>query len=137
MWSQIFLYTILHDVNKSLGLYCAVSLICSVNPLSFILYYAEGEVFAWGHNGYSQLGNGTTNHGLIPALVSTNLISKRVTEVACGSHHTIALTTEGEVLIISCQSINEYGSWFTVDLTDLFIHCGLRFFFIYCMLLSC
>lgn len=57
----------------------------------------DGEVYAWGHNGYSQLGNGTTNHGLTPALVSTNLISKRVTEVACGSHHTIALTTEGEV----------------------------------------
>lgn len=57
----------------------------------------EGEVFAWGHNGYSQLGNGTTNHGLTPALVSTNLLNKRVTEVACGSHHTIALTTDGEV----------------------------------------
>ncbi len=57
----------------------------------------DGDVYAWGHNGYSQLGNGTTNHGLTPALVSTNLISKRVTEVACGSHHTIALTTEGEV----------------------------------------
>lgn len=54
-------------------------------------------MFAWGHNGYSQLGNGTTNHGLTPALVSTNLLSKRVTEVACGSHHTIALTTDGEV----------------------------------------
>lgn len=64
------------------------------------VWYAEGEVYAWGHNGYSQLGNGTTNHGLIPALVSTNLINKRVTEVACGSHHTIALTTEGEVRLL-------------------------------------
>ncbi|XP_016408301.1 RCC1 and BTB domain-containing protein 2-like [Sinocyclocheilus rhinocerous] len=61
-----------------------------------VIATADGEVYAWGHNGYSQLGNGTTNHGLTPALVSTNLISKRVTEVACGSHHTIALTTEGE-----------------------------------------
>lgn len=57
----------------------------------------DGEVFSWGHNGYSQLGNGTTNHGLTPALVSTNLLGKRVIEVACGSHHTIALTTDGEV----------------------------------------
>ncbi|PWA27986.1 hypothetical protein CCH79_00012106 [Gambusia affinis] len=61
-----------------------------------VIATADGEVFAWGHNGYSQLGNGTTNHGLTPALVSTNLISKRVTEVACGSHHTIALTSDGE-----------------------------------------
>ena len=58
--------------------------------------HTDGEVFAWGHNGYSQLGNGTTNHGLIPALVSTNLLNKKVMEVACGSHHTIALTTDGE-----------------------------------------
>ncbi|KAJ3590596.1 hypothetical protein NHX12_008546 [Muraenolepis orangiensis] len=61
-----------------------------------VIATADGEVFAWGHNGYSQVGNGTTNHGLTPALVSTNLLSKRVTEVACGSHHTIALTTDGE-----------------------------------------
>lgn len=60
-------------------------------------YAVDGEVFAWGHNGYSQLGNGTTNHGLTPALVSTNLLYKKVTEVACGSHHTIALTADGEV----------------------------------------
>lgn len=65
----------------------------------------DGEVFAWGHNGYSQLGNGTTNHGLTPALVSTNLLGKRVTEVACGSHHTIALTADGEVGQASQQVI--------------------------------
>lgn len=58
-------------------------------------------MYAWGHNGYSQLGNGTSVHGLIPALVSTNLQNKRVTEVACGSHHTIALTTEGEVMFLT------------------------------------
>lgn len=67
------------------------------NKKKFVHCSVDGEVFAWGHNGYSQLGNGTTNHGLTPALVSTNLLSKRVTEVACGSHHTIALTTDGEV----------------------------------------
>uniref|UniRef100_A0AAY4D397 BTB domain-containing protein n=1 Tax=Denticeps clupeoides TaxID=299321 RepID=A0AAY4D397_9TELE len=65
-----------------------------------VIATADGEVYAWGHNGYSQLGNGTTNHGLTPALVSTNLLNKRVTEVACGSHHTIALTTDGENRLI-------------------------------------
>lgn len=64
--------------------------------------WIDGEVFSWGHNGYSQLGNGTTNHGLTPALVSTNLLGKRVIEVACGSHHTIALTADGEV---KCASL--------------------------------
>ncbi|KAI5099056.1 RCC1 and BTB domain-containing protein 2 isoform X1 [Silurus meridionalis] len=75
----------------------------------------EGEVYAWGHNGYSQLGNGTTNHGLIPALVSTNLINKRVTEVACGSHHTIALTTEGEVYAWGYNNSGQVGSGSTAN----------------------
>lgn len=58
---------------------------------------SDGELFAWGHNGYSQLGNGTTNQGLVPVLVSANLLNKKVTEVACGSHHSMALTELGEV----------------------------------------
>ncbi|TRY90880.1 hypothetical protein DNTS_021956 [Danionella cerebrum] len=80
-----------------------------------VIATADGEVYAWGHNGYSQLGNGTTNHGLSPALVSTNLISKRVTEVACGSHHTIALTTEGEVYAWGYNNSGQVGSGSTAN----------------------
>ncbi|KAI1903822.1 hypothetical protein AGOR_G00031160 [Albula goreensis] len=75
-----------------------------------VIATADGEVFAWGHNGYSQLGNGTTNHGLTPAQVSANLLSKKVTEVACGSHHTIALTTEGEVYAWGYNNSGQVGS---------------------------
>uniref|UniRef100_H2LCV9 RCC1 and BTB domain containing protein 2 n=1 Tax=Oryzias latipes TaxID=8090 RepID=H2LCV9_ORYLA len=75
----------------------------------------DGEVFAWGHNGYSQLGNGTTNHGLTPALVSTNLLGKRVTEVACGSHHTIALTADGEVFAWGYNNSGQVGSGSTAN----------------------
>uniref|UniRef100_A0AAQ4RKY3 RCC1 and BTB domain containing protein 2 n=1 Tax=Gasterosteus aculeatus aculeatus TaxID=481459 RepID=A0AAQ4RKY3_GASAC len=80
-----------------------------------VITTADGEVFAWGHNGYSQLGNGTTNHGLTPALVSTNLIGKRVTEVACGSHHNIALTTDGEVFAWGYNNSGQVGSGSTVN----------------------
>ncbi|XP_028275745.1 RCC1 and BTB domain-containing protein 2 [Parambassis ranga] len=80
-----------------------------------VIATADGEVFAWGHNGYSQLGNGTTNHGLTPALVSTNLLSKRVTEVACGSHHTIALTTDGEVYAWGYNNSGQVGSGSTAN----------------------
>ncbi|KAI2656030.1 RCC1 and BTB domain-containing protein 2 [Labeo rohita] len=80
-----------------------------------VIATADGEVYAWGHNGYSQLGNGTTNHGLTPALVSTNLINKRVTEVACGSHHTIALTTEGEVYAWGYNNSGQVGSGSTAN----------------------
>ena len=57
----------------------------------------DGVVYAWGHNGYSQLGNGTTNQGIAPIQVCTNLLIKQVVEVACGSHHSVALAADGEV----------------------------------------
>ncbi|KAM9610244.1 RCC1 and BTB domain-containing protein 1 isoform 3-T9 [Trichechus inunguis] len=58
---------------------------------------SDGVVYAWGHNGYSQLGNGTTNQGIAPIQVCTNLLIKQVVEVACGSHHSMALAADGEV----------------------------------------
>lgn len=65
-----------------------------------IFLFSEGEVFTWGHNAYSQLGVGTTNHGLIPCHISTNLSNKQVVEVACGSYHSLVLTSDGEVSIM-------------------------------------
>ena len=62
--------------------------------LYFVL--VSGEVYTWGHNGYSQLGNGNTNQGLIPSLTS-GLQMKKVIQVSCGSHHSLALTDDGEV----------------------------------------
>lgn len=68
----------------------------------------DGELYSWGHNGYCQLGNGGTNQGLSPGLISSNLIGRKVTEVACGSHHSMALTNEGEVSRIFCISFYQY-----------------------------
>ena len=65
-------------------------------------------MFAWGHNGYSQVGNGTTNQGLSPVLVTANLQNKKVREVACGSHHSMALTHDGEVGVIIAPSAVQY-----------------------------
>lgn len=71
-----------------------------------VLAYTEsGELYSWGHNGYCQLGNGSTNQGLTPYLVTTHLHNKRVTRIAAGSHHSLALTEEGEV----CRMLN-YGN---------------------------
>ncbi|XP_074995746.1 RCC1 and BTB domain-containing protein 1 isoform X2 [Calonectris borealis] len=62
-----------------------------------VLCTEDGEVYAWGHNGYSQLGNGTSNQGITPVQVCTNLLIKKVVEVACGSHHSMALSFDGDV----------------------------------------
>ncbi|KAM3655399.1 LOW QUALITY PROTEIN: RCC1 and BTB domain-containing protein 1-like [Ammospiza maritima maritima] len=66
-----------------------------------VLCTEDGEVYAWGHNGYNQLGNGTTNQGITPVQVCTNLLIKKVVEVACGSHHSMALSLDGDL----CASI--------------------------------
>ncbi|KAF5273445.1 hypothetical protein FQA39_LY07462 [Lamprigera yunnana] len=49
----------------------------------------EGEVFTWGDNDEGQLGDGTTNAIQRPRLV-TILQGKKITNVACGSAHTLA-----------------------------------------------
>lgn len=75
----------------------------------------DGELFAWGHNGYSQLGNGTTNQGVAPVLVSANLLNKKITEVACGSHHSMALTDSGEVYAWGYNNCGQVGSGSTAN----------------------
>lgn len=71
-----------------------------VGAHSVCLVCPDGVVYAWGHNGYSQLGNGTTNQGIAPIQVCTNLLIKQVVEVACGSHHSMVLAADGEVSVM-------------------------------------
>ncbi|XP_059183715.1 RCC1 and BTB domain-containing protein 1 isoform X2 [Centropristis striata] len=80
-----------------------------------LLATEDGQVFAWGHNGYSQLGNGTTNQGLAPLLVTANPQNKKVKEVACGSHHSMALTVDGEVFAWGYNNCGQIGSGSTAN----------------------
>ena len=60
----------------------------------------RGEIFSWGQNVYCELGHGASTPGLLPTMVGgnggffSNLVIK---EIACGSHHSIALTECGQV----------------------------------------
>ncbi|XP_043929108.1 RCC1 and BTB domain-containing protein 2 isoform X2 [Protopterus annectens] len=80
-----------------------------------IIATADGEVFTWGHNGYSQLGNGTCTQGLSPCLVSTNLLNKKVIEVASGAHHSMVLTSDGEVYAWGYNNSGQVGSGSTAN----------------------
>ncbi|XP_076041418.1 RCC1 and BTB domain-containing protein 1-like isoform X2 [Oratosquilla oratoria] len=81
-----------------------------------VLAYTEnGELYSWGHNGNCQLGNGSTNQGLTPYLVTTHLHNKKVTRVAAGSHHSLALTEEGEVLAWGQNNYGQVGSGTTTN----------------------
>ena len=62
-----------------------------------IAFTEMGEVYSWGHNGYSELGNGSSSQCLFPTVIGSSLSGKEVIEVACGSHHSLALTRDGEV----------------------------------------
>ncbi|XP_069745776.1 RCC1 and BTB domain-containing protein 2-like isoform X1 [Narcine bancroftii] len=75
-----------------------------------VLTTSDGDVYAWGNNGYSQLGNGTATQGLAPCQVSTNLQHKKVIEVACGSHHSMTLTSDGEVYAWGYNNCGQVGS---------------------------
>ncbi|CAL1532706.1 unnamed protein product [Lymnaea stagnalis] len=74
-----------------------------------------GEVFSWGHNGYCQLGNGSSSPGFVPGQVTTNLSSRMVTKVACGSHHTMALTVDGEVYAWGQNNCGQIGTGSTAN----------------------
>ncbi|CAG5128531.1 unnamed protein product [Candidula unifasciata] len=74
-----------------------------------------GEVYSWGHNGYCQLGNGSSNPGFTPGLVTTNLSGRNVVRVACGSHHTMALTLDGEIYAWGQNNCGQVGTGSTAN----------------------
>lgn len=54
----------------------------------------DGTVWAWGSNGYGQVGDGTTNNALIPLQV--NGLSG-VSAISGGLNHSLALKNDGTV----------------------------------------
>ena len=72
---------------------------CGSGPHLLACTY-EGELYSWGHNGYCQLGNGSSSQCTVPTLITSNLADKKVADVACGSHHSMCLTDDGEVSMI-------------------------------------
>lgn len=55
---------------------------------------ADGQLFAWGHNGNIQLGDGTTINRNVPILISS---LTNVAEVAAGYNHTLVRTEIGDL----------------------------------------
>ena len=57
----------------------------------------EGDLLSWGCGKNGRLGHGNTDSITNPQNIEKALFSKNVQDVACGSYHTIVLTTEGDV----------------------------------------
>jgi alpha-tubulin suppressor-like RCC1 family protein len=61
---------------------------------------SDGKVFAWGENGNGQLGNGTTSDSNQPVAVDGGaLAGKTVVAISAGSLHSLALTSEGRIIV--------------------------------------
>lgn len=65
----------------------------------------DGTVWTWGYNDYGQLGNGSTAQSSIPVQVSA-LSGMKMTAVAAGVYHTVALRDDGTVWV---WGSNDYG----------------------------
>ncbi|KAL8206723.1 UNVERIFIED_CONTAM: hypothetical protein K2H54_021531 [Gekko kuhli] len=57
---------------------------------------SHGRVFSWGAGTFGQLGTGELKDRLIPKKIE-GLSTCKIIDVACGHHHSIALTKDGRV----------------------------------------
>lgn len=75
---------------------------------------SDGTVWAWGYNGYGQLGDGTTVNRPTPVQVSgiSDIIA-----IACGYGHTMALKSDGTVWAWGLNDEGQLGDGTTTNRT--------------------
>jgi uncharacterized repeat protein (TIGR02543 family) len=68
----------------------------------------SGQLYAWGNNGFGQLGDGTTVNNSTPTLISFEGLQsgETIRDVFAGQYHTFAVTTNGRVY---AWGRNDYG----------------------------
>ena len=69
---------------------------------------------AWGNNAYGQLGDGTSTYRNTPVQVS-GLTGIKITAIAAGVSHTVALKNNGTVLAWGLNSSGQLGDGSTTD----------------------
>eukprot|EP00889_Picochlorum_renovo_P001271 jgi/Picre1/28301/NNA_003707.t1 len=60
---------------------------------------SSGEMYSWGINDYGQLGNGTTSNMTVPTLIQEGFFGVKVSDIAAGGWHSLAITEDGEVYV--------------------------------------
>jgi alpha-tubulin suppressor-like RCC1 family protein len=78
----------------------------------------DGTVLAWGHNAHGQLGDGTTTSRTMPVVVhKAGAPLTRVTTLATGFYHNLALMDDGTVLTWGQNDKGQLGDGTTTDRT--------------------
>ncbi len=75
----------------------------------------DGTVWAWGWNGYGQLGDGTTTQRNTPVQVSTSTGLTDVTAIASGYYSGYALKSDGTVWAWGSNNHGELGDGTTTE----------------------
>jgi alpha-tubulin suppressor-like RCC1 family protein len=73
---------------------------------------STGQLYAWGYNGYGQLGNGTTTNAQVPVAVAAGGAppGTTFTQVAAGAQHTVALASSGQVYAWGDNDVGQLGN---------------------------
>ncbi|OQS04769.1 regulator of chromosome condensation (RCC1) [Thraustotheca clavata] len=77
--------------TKIIGISCGTSHAAAVSD--------TGDLYTWGHGAHGKLGHGTDQDEFTPRLVDA-LHSVKVATIACGHHHTLAVTAITETRLI-------------------------------------
>lgn len=67
----------------------------------------DGSVYAWGYNGYGQLGTGGTSNEYSPVPVQG--LTQRVIAISCGNNHSHAVYVDGTVVSWGYNGYGELG----------------------------
>jgi alpha-tubulin suppressor-like RCC1 family protein len=72
-----------------------------------------GQLYAWGYNGFGQLGDGTTTDQLTPEPINFEFRGHpigKITSLVAGCNHSLALTSHGVVLAWGYNGFGQLGN---------------------------
>jgi alpha-tubulin suppressor-like RCC1 family protein len=70
---------------------------------------AGGSVYTWGNNSLGQIGDNTLTNRLSPTLVNGLLQNAIIISISCGSYHTMALATDGQLYTWGSNNFGQIG----------------------------
>ncbi|GBG70273.1 hypothetical protein CBR_g6400 [Chara braunii] len=69
----------------------------------------SGEVYAWGANDFGQLGLGDVEDRKNPAAILSKFTRSRISRVAAGAHHSMAVTDNGDIFTWGSNECGQLG----------------------------